>query len=71
MAAFQGALAFHADYADVHYHLANALARLGDLAEAEAHWQTFLELAPESPWAALVRSQLSLREAEPFSVLTP
>ncbi len=71
VAAFQGALAFHADYADVHYHLANALARLGDLTEAEAHWRTFLELAPESPWAALVRSQLSLGEAEPYSVLMP
>jgi len=27
VAAFQGALAFHPDYADVHYHLANTLER--------------------------------------------
>jgi tetratricopeptide (TPR) repeat protein len=59
VAAFQGALAFHSDYADVHYHLANALQRLQRLAEAELHWQTFLALAPESPWADLARDSLS------------
>lgn len=62
VAAFEGALAFHADYADVHFHLANALDRLGDFHEAEMHWQTFLALAPESPWAETARAQLNRRD---------
>ncbi|MGI9430485.1 MAG: tetratricopeptide repeat protein [Bythopirellula sp.] len=64
VAAFQGALAFHSDYADVHYHLANALQRLQRLGEAELHWQTFLALAPESPWADLARDSLSSVQSE-------
>ena len=68
VAAFEGALAFHADYADVHYHLANALHRLERVAEAEAHWQTFLTLAPESPWAESARARLDAveRDASPL-----
>jgi len=62
VAAFQGALAFHADYADVHYHLANALDRLQKRPEAELHWQTFLALAPESPWAEMARTRLGQAE---------
>jgi len=58
VAAFQGALAFHVDYADVHYHLANTLDRLTRHAEAQSHWQTFLALAPESPWAETARTRL-------------
>ena len=58
VAAFEGALAFHADYADVHYHLANALDRLQKNDEAEFHWRTFLALAPESPWAEMARERL-------------
>jgi len=54
VAAFQGALAFHPDYADVHYHLANTLERN----EALLHWQAFLALAPESPWAETAREHL-------------
>ena len=51
VAAFEGALAYHADYADVHYHLARTLDDLGHRQRAEKHWRTFLELAPDSPWA--------------------
>ena len=51
VAAFEGALACHPDYADVHYHLARTLDELGRGDEAEAHWRAFLVLAPESPWA--------------------
>jgi len=58
VAAFEGALSFHADYADVHYHLANALDRLKKNSEAEFHWRTFLALAPESPWAEMARERL-------------
>ena len=51
VAAFQGALASHADYPDVHYHLARLLDSLGRESEAEHHWLQFLELSPDSPWA--------------------
>jgi len=69
VAAFQGALAFHGDYADVHYHLASALDRLHRTAEADMHWQTFLTLAPESPWADTARTRLGLPPAQPLSVI--
>jgi tetratricopeptide (TPR) repeat protein len=58
VAAFQGALAYHGDYADVHYHLARLLDELGRRDEAEACWRSFLELAPDSPWAEQARSRL-------------
>jgi len=51
VAAFEGALAYHPDYADVHYHLARTLDEMGRGSEAESHWQAFVELAPQSPWA--------------------
>lgn len=64
VAAFQGALAFHSDYADVHYHLANTLDRLGRREEAILHWQSFLALAPESPWANMARARLARESPE-------
>ena len=60
IAAFEGALAHHPDYADVHYHLANALDELGRDAEAKHHWRKFLNLAPDSPWAEQARIRLCL-----------
>lgn len=50
-AAFRGALEFHPDYADAHYHLARLLDRTDRSAAAAPHWQAFLDLAPASPWA--------------------
>ena len=58
VAAFQGALRFHGDYPDVHYHLASTLDELDALDEAETHWQAFLSLAPDSPWAEEARTRL-------------
>ncbi len=58
VAAFQGALAFHPGYADAHYHLARILEERDRQAEARPHWQAFLELAPESPWADQARQRL-------------
>ncbi len=58
VAAFEGALAFHADYPDAHYHLARTLDELGRHEQADTHWRTFLELAPDSPWANLARQRL-------------
>jgi tetratricopeptide (TPR) repeat protein len=58
VAAFKGALKYHGDYADVHYSLARALDETGRAAEAEEHWQAFLQLSPESPWAEEAQARL-------------
>ena len=60
IASFEGALHYHDDYADVHYHLARTLDEVGRGAEAERHWQSFLDLSPDSPWAAGARRRLGL-----------
>lgn len=60
VAAFEGTLQMHDDYPDVHYNLARVLDDLGRADEAEPHWQRFLQLAPESPWADEARSRLEL-----------
>ncbi|MDD4269114.1 MAG: MerR family transcriptional regulator [Pirellulales bacterium] len=58
VAAFEGALALHEEYADVHYHLARTLDQLQRPSEADRHWRRFLDLAPDSPWAEQARSRL-------------
>jgi len=60
VAAFEGALLFHSDYPDVHYHLARALEELGRGDHAREHWGAFLDLAPDSPWAQEARDRLHL-----------
>lgn len=52
IAAFRGALSLHDEYADVHYNLARVLEDTGHDIEARHHWSRFLELSPDSPWAA-------------------
>jgi len=59
VAAFQGTLAHHSDFPDVHYHLARTFDDLGRASEADTHWQDFLRLAPDSPWADEARLRLS------------
>jgi tetratricopeptide (TPR) repeat protein len=58
IAALQGALAFHGDYGDAHYHLARLLDQAGRGPEAQTHWEAFLGLAPDSPWADQARQRL-------------
>lgn len=58
IAAFQGALEQHEDFADAHYHLARALVSNDHAAAAERHWRRFLEIAPEGPWADEARERL-------------
>lgn len=60
VAAFEGALLYHPDFPDVHYHLARTLDDLARASDAERHWQTFLELAPSSPWADEARARLEV-----------
>lgn len=52
IASFRGALTLYDDYADAHYNLARALDDVGRDIEARHHWTMFLQLAPDSPWAA-------------------
>lgn len=59
IAAFEGTLQQLPDYADVHFHLARVLDDFGQSARANEHWQQFLELAPESPWAEEAADRLS------------
>lgn len=61
VAAFRGALAYHTDYADAHYHLAGTLDEMGRAEEAVTHWQAFLDLAPDSPWADQAHNRLAGR----------
>lgn len=58
MAAFEGALRHHPDYADAHYHLARTLDEMGHRLTAEQHWRKFLALAPGSPWAVEAAERL-------------
>ncbi len=58
VAAFEGALRYHGDYPDVHYHLARTLDELMRSDEALQHWAAFVELAPDSPWADEARERL-------------
>lgn len=64
VAAFEGALAFHEDYPDVHYHLARTLDDLDRPEEAKSHWEAFLRLAPDNPWADQARHRLDEGDAE-------
>ncbi len=58
VAAFEGALRYHPDYADVHYHLARTLDEMQQRDRAEEHWQAFAAQAPDTPWADEARRRL-------------
>ena len=58
IAAFKGALQYHRNFADVHFHLARLLDETGKSDDATTHWEAFLELAPKSPWAEEARQRM-------------
>ena len=60
IAAYQGALRLHEDYADVHFNLARALEEIGNPDAAIRHWKRFLDLAPQSHWAPEAASRLEM-----------
>ena len=60
IAAFLGALEHHPDYSDVHFHLARTYDRVGFYTDARNHWERFVSLAPNSPWAEEAKLRLEL-----------
>jgi tetratricopeptide (TPR) repeat protein len=64
VAAFQGALVYHSEYPDAHYHLARTLDELGRRDTAEQHWREFLALASCSPWSDEARQRLGWGQPE-------
>lgn len=62
IAALEGAILHHPDYADAHYHLARLLDDHRTASDAEVHWQRFLDLAPDSPWADEAAERLAARD---------
>jgi tetratricopeptide (TPR) repeat protein len=70
-AAFCGALEYHPDYADAHYHLARLLDRTNRAAEAACHWKLFINLAPASPWADEARERIGAGSRRPLAVGSP
>lgn len=45
-------------YADAHFNLGDVYSTLGKSESAHQHWKRYLQLDPNSPWAADVRSRL-------------
>lgn len=62
VAALEGVLRQEPDYADGHWHIAGVLRDMGHAGDADHHLRRFLDLAPESPWAALARARLGVSE---------
>ncbi len=55
---FRRALRSDPAFADAHFNLAMALSDQGHEREARDHWETYLKLDPESPWAEIARRYL-------------
>ena len=64
LAALDGVLHQQPDYADAHWHMASVLRDVGREADARRHLQTFLKLAPESPWATMAKERLAAETIE-------
>jgi tetratricopeptide (TPR) repeat protein len=55
---FSSAVEFDPGFADAHFNLAMALEELDRKDEARGHWETYLALDPEGPWAEIARRHL-------------
>lgn len=58
LAAFDAALAIHADLPEAHFHKAELLHRAGRSAEAVPHWQTYLRFDRRGPWGEIAANRL-------------
>jgi tetratricopeptide (TPR) repeat protein len=56
---FKRALRSDPAFADAHFNLAMALSDLEQRDEARQHWETYLKLDPNSPWAEIARRHLA------------
>ena len=55
---FRQALGSDPSFADAHFNLAMALEEQEEWAEARPHWQQYLELEPDGPWADIAQEHL-------------
>lgn len=70
IAAYRHAVALAPRYADAHYNLALACERRGMPRAALRHWQTYVRLDTQSPWADHARGQIrKLLDRETLSVV--
>lgn len=58
IAAYRQAVTLAPGYADAHYNLALAFERKGELRQALRHWQAYIRLDRNGPWAEHARSQI-------------
>jgi tetratricopeptide (TPR) repeat protein len=58
VAAYQQAVAIAPRYADAHYNLALAYERKGQRRQALGHWQSYIKLDNNGPWADHARGQI-------------
>lgn len=58
---FRHALRGDPSFADAHFNLAMALEDVHEADAAKTHWQTYLTLDPDSPWAEIARRHLQKR----------
>lgn len=55
---FSKAASHDPSFADARFNLAMALEELGRAADARPHWETYLRLDPDGPWAEIARRHL-------------
>lgn len=55
---FRTALQFDSGFSDAHFNLAMALEEIGESRAARQHWERYLEIEPEGPWADIARRHL-------------
>lgn len=58
---FERAVETDPAFADAHFNLAMALEDVGQRASARKHWQVYLQLEPQGPWAEVARRHLKAR----------
>ncbi len=69
IAAYKQAVTLAPRYADAHYNLALAYERKGELRQALRHWQAYVRLDRNGPWADHARSQIRrLLDREKLSI---